>query len=99
MATIELALETGADFLRILNHLEAFDVENPEQRVEEIISAINILENNPLIGRPTKTGLRELVIGRRSHGYIALYRYIAELDTVFVLAIRSQSEAGYANRD
>jgi len=35
------------------------------------------------------------VIGRRSRGYVALYRYFAEIDTVFVLAVRSQREAGY----
>ena len=39
--------------------------------------------------------MNELVIGRRTHGYIALYRYVAVIDTVFVLAIRSQREAGY----
>ena len=39
---------------------------------------------------------RELVIGRGSRGYLALYRYVAEIDTVFVLALRSQRETGYA---
>ncbi|MDP2963094.1 MAG: hypothetical protein Q8N54_10080 [Sulfurimicrobium sp.] len=28
----------------------------------------------------------------------ALYRYVPEMDTVFVLAIRSQREAGHAER-
>jgi toxin ParE1/3/4 len=57
--------------------------------------AIYVLERNPLIGRPARGEPRELVIGRRARGYVALYRYVAELDTVFVLAIRSQKEAGY----
>ncbi|HRP74836.1 MAG TPA: hypothetical protein PK725_03675 [Rhodocyclaceae bacterium] len=35
---------------------------------------------------------RELVIGRRSHGYAALYRHVPGIDAVFVLAIRSQGE-------
>jgi hypothetical protein len=39
--------------------------------------------------------MRELVIGRDARGYVALYRYAPEIDTVFVLAIRSQREAGY----
>lgn len=99
MAFIELAPEIIEDFQRILDHLIDFKVVNPEQRIEEIIGAIDILTNNPLIGRPTVTDLHELVIGRRSHGYIALYRYISEIDTVFVLAIKSQNEAGYAERD
>lgn len=98
MASIELAPEIGEDFQRILAHLMAFNIEKPAQRVEEIIKAIDILSSNPLIGRPTDSGQRELVIGRRAHGYIALYRYIQEVDTVFVLAIRSQSEAGYLER-
>lgn len=37
-------------------------------------------------------------VAERMRGYLALYRYIAEIDTVFVLAVRSQSEAGYAER-
>jgi hypothetical protein len=46
--------------------------------------------------RSVHAGKRELVIGRHSHGYVALYRYVVEIDTVFVLALRSQREAGYA---
>jgi hypothetical protein len=48
-----------------------------------------------LIGRPVSAGTRELVIGRRARGYVAVYRYIEVVDTVFVLAIRSQREAGH----
>ena len=57
--------------------------------MREIINALDVLEHNPRIGT-VATGKWELVIGRRSHGYIALYRYIAAIDTVFVLALRSQ---------
>jgi len=96
---IELAPEVGEDFERILAHLEQHDAGQRMARLGAIIEAINVLETSPLIGRPCSKDMRELVIGRRSHGYIALYRYIAEVDTVFVLAIRSQNEAGYADRD
>lgn len=99
MSAIELAVEVGKDFQRIFDHLELYQVENPAQRIREIIEALDVLEHNPRIGRPVTTGKRELVIGRRSHGYVALYRYVAEMDTVFVLAIRSQREAGYPERD
>lgn len=54
-----------------------------------------MLERNPLIGRSVRTDLGELVIGRRARGYVAPYRYVAELDTVFALAIRGQKETGY----
>jgi plasmid stabilization system protein ParE len=99
MARIELAPEVGEDFDRILLHLDQYRVENPGARIREIIAALDVLEFNPLIGRPVGGDKRELVIGRRSHGYLALYRYVAEMDTVFVLAIRSQREAGYAERN
>lgn len=95
MARIELAAEVADDFERILDHLAAYHVENPARRIHEIMVALDVLEHNPLIGRPLANGKRELVIGRRSHGYLALYRHVAEIDTVFVLAIRSQREAGY----
>lgn len=95
MSRIELAAEVGNDFDRILDHLAQYQVENPEVRIREIIEAINVLEYNPLIGRPANNGKRELVIGRNVHGYIALYSYIIKIDTVFVLVVRSQQEAGY----
>lgn len=95
MARIELAPEVGEDFERILDHLDRYRVENPSARIHEIVEAIGVLETNPLIGRPVGNGKLELVIGRRSHGYVALYRYVGEIDTVFVLALRGQREAGF----
>lgn len=95
MSRIELAPEVREDFDRILDHLDQYQVEDPVARIHEIVAAISVLETNPLIGRPAESGKRELVIGRRSHGYVALYRYVAEIDTVFVLAIRAQREAGF----
>ena len=97
MSRIELAAEVGDDFDRILDHLAQYRVEDSLSRIREIIAALDVLESNPLIGRPVANGKRELVIGRRAHGYLALYRYVAEVDTVFVLAVRSQREAGYAD--
>ena len=95
MARIELAPEIQDDFDRILDHLSAYAIEDASGRIREIIQAIDVLQHNPLIGRPVSADTRELVIGRRARGYVALYRYIEQIDTVFVLAIRSQREAGY----
>ena len=95
MSRIALAPEVGDDLDRILEHLLAHQGADAPSRIEDIMRAIDVLERNPLIGRPARAELRELVIGRRARGYVALYRYVAELDTVFVLAIRSQNEAGY----
>ncbi|MBI5919436.1 MAG: type II toxin-antitoxin system RelE/ParE family toxin [Nitrosomonadales bacterium] len=96
MSRIELVAEVVDDFDRILDHLAQFQIEDSAQRIREIIAAINVLEHNPMIGRPASNDKQELVIGRRSHGYVALYRYVAAIDTVFVLAVRSQREAGYS---
>ena len=98
MPRIELATEVGEDLERILDHPAPYRVEFPERRVREIIEALDVLEHNPMIGRPAGKGKRELVIGRGSTGDIALYRYITEIDIVFVLALSSQREAGYAER-
>ncbi len=97
MSRIELAPEVGDDLERILAHLDEYEVEDAASRIRAIIEAISVLEHNPLIGRPVTNGKRELVIGRSARGYVALYRHIQELDTVFVLALKSQREAGYAH--
>ena len=96
MARIELAPEIRDDFDRILEHLAKHAVEDARSRIREIIQAIDVLQHNPLIGRPASADTRELIIGRSALGYVALYRYIDQLDTVFVLTIRGQREAGYA---
>ena len=41
-------------------------------------------------------GKRELVIGQDAQGYVALYLYLAELKTIFILAVRGQREAGFS---
>ena len=96
MARIELAPDIQDDFDRILDHLAQHAVADAPDRIREIIQAIDVLHHNPIIGRRVSASTRELVIGRSAHGYLALYRYIEQIDTVFVLAIRSQREAGYA---
>jgi plasmid stabilization system protein ParE len=98
VARVELAPEVLGDFDRILDHLARFEVVQAPTRIGEITQALQILTHSPLIGRPVKGGKRELVIGRDSYGYIALYRFVASIDTVFVLAIRSQRERGFRRR-
>jgi len=95
MARIELAPEVLDDFDRFLEHMAQYDVVNAAMRIEEIIEAIQILAHSPQIGRPVRDGKRELVIGKGARGYVALYRYLAEVDTVFVLALRPQRESGF----
>ncbi len=95
MARIEFAPRVFKDFSRFLTHMETFQVEDPLARIDEIIEALDILARNPFIGRRERGDKREWVIGHGSRGYVALYRFDAGSDTVYVLTIRSQSEAGY----
>ena len=96
MPRIELAPEVFDDFDRFLDHMaEVGAAADASRRINELIEAVDLLAHSPLIGRKVKGGNRELVIGRRSHGYVALYRYLPDINTVFVLAFRSQREAGY----
>jgi toxin ParE1/3/4 len=95
MARIELAPEVFDDFDRLFDHQTKHGIEDTSERLAEINEAIQVLSHSPLIGRKVKGGKRELVIGQESRGYVALYRYVSIVDTVFILAIRSQRESGF----
>ena len=95
MARIELAPEVLDDFDRFFDHLALFEIDDAPARIEEIVQALQILTHSPLIGRKVKGGKRELVIGQGSRGYVALYRFVTDIDIAFVLALRSQRESGF----
>jgi len=84
-----------------LEHCRAFLAEKNPQAARRAGQAIERqfiqLETNPNIGRPLNDlpELRELVIEFGDSGYVALYLYQREIDTVYVLAFRHQKEAGY----
>ncbi len=98
MARIELAAEVFDDVDRFFDHMAQFEIEDAPARIGDIVQAVQILARSPLIGRPVKGGKRELVIGQDSRGYVALCRFVPDIDTVFVLAIRTQREAGYKHK-
>jgi plasmid stabilization system protein ParE len=98
MARIELAPELFEDFDRFFDHMAKFEVEDAPARIADLVEGVQILARNPLIGRPVKGGKREIVIGDGSRGYVALYRFVAPIDTVFVVAIRSHRESGYKRK-
>lgn len=95
MTRLVLAQGVRDDFDRIFDFLFAHAPEYASERIEAIISAIDILETSPMIGRPVAFGQRELVIATGASGYLALYRYDPARDTVFVLTVRSQRERDY----
>jgi toxin ParE1/3/4 len=94
MARVELAGGVFDDFERFLDHMAQFEIEDAPARINEIVEALQILAHSPYIGRRVRGGKRELVIGRGTRGYVALYRYAVASDVVTVLAIRSQREVG-----
>ena len=84
-------LERLVEFLLEAEAVAALDT------VGLIAEAIGVLANHPLVGRPVERGLRELVISRGHTGYLALYSYEKLHDTILVLAVRHQREAGYTD--
>ena len=95
MARIQLAAGVLDDFDRFLEHMARFKVQDGPARLRDLPAAIDILRHSPLIGRPARAGRRELIVGQGGRGYVVLYRHVAAMDTVFVLAIRRQREEGY----
>jgi plasmid stabilization system protein ParE len=99
MARIELAPEVLDDLDRFLNHMKQFDVQDMRDRVQEILGSLEVLALSPLIGRPVRDGKRELIIGKGVRGYVALHRYLTEIDTVFILALRAQRNPASSTED
>ncbi len=96
MTRVVLSARVQHDLARIEQHLLSHDAADVEGRVAEILSGLAIPESHPLIGRKVAGDRRELVIGRGSHGYVALYAYDAGADALVVAALRAQRESGYA---
>ena len=95
MTRIDLVPEVFGEFDGFFEHIAQFDPASAPQRIGDILEAIQILTQSPQIGRPVKGGKRELIIGRAKRGYVVLYRYVTAIDTVFVLAVRTQREDGF----
>ena len=81
-----------ADIERLAEFLTATDLNAAVETGRILMAAIAMLAGHPLVGRIAESGLRELVISRGRSGYVALYRFDAETDRVFILAIRHQRE-------
>ena len=95
MAELIYSGQALTDLDRLTDFLLEADPASALETTALIMEAVEVLANHPLIGRPVEEGLRELLISRGQSGYIALYSYEEAEDTVLVLAIRHQREAGY----
>lgn len=83
------------DLGRIEHHLRAHDAADIAERIVAVFDALDMLSAHPMIGRAVSGGRRELVIGRGSRGYVALYRYDPLDDGVVILGVRAQRELGF----
>lgn len=70
MARLVLSERVRDNFDRIFDHVFQYTPEAAVGRIEWIISALDILETSPLIGRPVQGGKRELVIRSGAAGLL-----------------------------
>ncbi len=95
MARLTYAPAAVLDLDRLREFIEQHDPRAAPAVAEAIVEAVFVLERHPLIGRPAEEGMRELVISHGRTGYVALYDWLEPIDTVVILALRHQREAGY----
>lgn len=85
-----------ADVQRLYRWLSLRDADAATRAVATIRAGVKILAKTPRIGRPVDDmdpEYREKLIDFGNSGYVALYRFDGE--TVAILAVRHQKEAGY----
>ena len=95
MATVYFSARALADLDRLFDFIAEHDPTSAGRAAERIADAARILRDHPLIGRPVRGDIRELVISSGRTGYVALYRLRNGVARVEILAIRHQREAGY----
>jgi len=83
------------DLVRLTDFLIKSDIKGALETVDLIEEAVSILHRHPLIGRSVDEEIRELVISRGATGYVALYSFEDNKNSILILAIRHQREAGY----
>ena len=86
----------ASDVQRLYRFLLQKNPDAARRAVKAIRSGVNILAQQPQIGRPAEDmpeQYREWIINFGDSGYVARYRIDA--DAVTILAVRHQKEAGY----
>ena len=95
MTELVYSAQAVADLERLSDFLLETDPQAASDTATLIFDALEILAQHPEIGRKVRFGQRELVISRGRTGYLALYRFLPQLDRILVLALRHQRESGY----
>ncbi len=96
MTRLVITSRAAADIERLVEFLVESMPQEAVKTAEIVFDGLEVLASHPAVGRPVAFNLRELVISRGRSGYLALYAYDDTADTVAVLAVRHQREAGYA---
>jgi plasmid stabilization system protein ParE len=95
LATVAFSARALADLGRLFDSIAEQDPASAAPAAQRIVDATGILRDHPLIGRPVRGEIRELVISSGRTGYVALYRLRGGVARAEVLTIRHQREAGY----
>lgn len=95
MAAVYFSARALADIDRLFEFIAEHDPDAAGRAAQRIADATRILRDHPLIGRPVRGDIRELVISSGRTGYVALYRVRRGVATVEILTVRHQREAGY----
>nr|WP_305793215.1 type II toxin-antitoxin system RelE/ParE family toxin [Sedimenticola hydrogenitrophicus] len=85
-----------ADVQRLYRFLAPKDADAAQRGVKAIRTGVKVLAHQPHLGRPVEemdAEYREWLIDFGNSGYVVLYRI--EGETVAILAVRHQKEAGY----
>lgn len=95
MARVEVTERALADLERLFDFIAEEDPARARKQVLSVRRAFELLAEHPLLGREAEEGRRELILSRGRYGYIAKFRWLPAEDTVLILAVRHQREAGY----
>ena len=100
MPQVSITRRAWNDFTRLRAFIEEKSPRAAQRAAERITTSIDQLATFPLVGRvcPEESlpaGFRELVISFGQDGYVVLYRVDIPADTVTIVAIRHQREAGF----
>jgi toxin ParE1/3/4 len=95
MARVQVTTRVLADLEQLFDFLADHNPKLTRERMVSVRRAFELLADHPLLGREAEDGRRELILSRGKFGYVAKYRWLPAEDTVLVLAVRHQLEAGY----
>ena len=95
MARVQVTTRALADLERLFDFLANRNPELARERMVSVRRTLELLADHPLLGREAEDGRRELILSRGKFGYVAKYRWLPAEDTVLILAVRHQLEAGY----